>query len=228
MSSPFRRLLAVALVSCSGFAAPAVDWYSDSCKAPTGTPFAVGTLALDRSGSPARSAAWGSVPDVTLADGESVTLTATIRFDASPGPASAGELRFGLLGAPQQSGAGYQQQLRGLVIAGGMRDDRWITQVWERTGDTPFPCAFTNKRVIAAGKTDEPAGAVQAFRLVATIKRQSARRIDVSGFYGPHAFNFANIELERELALFNCVAFLNGGKSGVSRIDIENVRVAKP
>ena len=228
MSSPLHRLLAFALLSCSGFPALAVDWYSDSFKAPTGTPFAVGALALDRSTAPGRSAAWGALPDVALADGESVTLTATIRFDVPPGASSAGELRFGLLGAPRQSGPGYQSQLRGLVIAGGLRDDRWITQVWERTGDTPFPCAFTNKRVVAAGRTEEPAGTVQAFRLVATIKRHAARRIDVSGFYGPHAFNFTNLELERELSLFNCVAFLSGGKSGVARIDIENVRVAKP
>lgn len=219
----------VCVLTVLSLSARAVDWYPNGRTGATGTPLAVGAYIMDKTATPPSSAIWGAIPDAALADGASLTLTATLKLDPAPGTNSIGELRFGLLGAPRESGAMYQKSLRGFVLTGGMKEGRWVTQAWERLGETPFPCAFANKRVVASGKTDDSVESPTTCRIVLTVRRISARKVDLSGFYGPHTFNFTGLNLEQDLPdAFNCVAFLNGAASGVTKITIDNVRVTSP
>lgn len=211
-------------------AATPASWYADESTAATGATVSTSSgVALDKLASPPVNGAWAPVGRIEIKTGQSVTLRARLQFTPAPTPRSAAQFRIALLGSAGGSAAlPAMTDLRGFTLTGGYKDNEWISELWERSSETPFPCAARGSKPSGLTKAAASSTPETSMRFVVTVTKKGPALFDVSGFWGTYPFSFPGLRTVHDYDAFRAVGFLNGKGTGVDRMSVERVDVAGP
>lgn len=180
--------------------------------------------------SPMGSAGWAPLPNpLSLPVGASATLSMRMTLAQPLGTNSPGQIRIGIFGLPGGSTARFVRdtsELRGFITACGNVRDEFQLGSWLRDGNSGATMTMRATRPVNEVRSSGTGGgAGVVFRVVTTIKRTGKQGYECSGFFGDRAFAFAPVEAPFELDDIAAVGFLNGGASGVAKVQLSDVRL---
>jgi hypothetical protein len=173
------------------------------------------------------STVWAVFDPMPLVSGRSVTLSCRLRLP-DDFPRSVGDdIRIGLYGtlAGVDPKTTRQDDLRGFALLAGAEDRFWTVRLSEHaTAGGPL-IQYAGLKAHQSAKSEATGGRGTMARIVITLTKKSADRIQCHGFWGDAPFSFEFKPYAGDYTHLRAVAILRGGRSGVAPLAIANVKV---